>query len=363
MAVLTPRSGIENMGGHMAALPELPGSEPVIKLASNENALGPSYLAIEAAQQETERMHWYPEDRGTLPLQEAIGARHGLDPARIVVGPGSDELLTRLIRGYLREGDELIFSRRGYAKFRNYAHSVGAIPVPADDKDFTADVDQMLASVTPKTRVVMIANPDNPTSTHVPGAAIRCLHAGLPEDVLLVLDSAYAEYVTADDYEDPVQLVNEAGNVVMTRTFSKIHGLAGLRLGWTYAGEAIVDTMRRLSATFPVSGVAIAAGVAALDDFHHIENVKTHTDHWREEAARTLNAAGLRVLPSQTNFVLIDFSNASVTADTAEERLLGKRILVRRLTAPGLESCLRMTIGMEYEMELALDELRALMGQ
>ncbi|MGI9303580.1 MAG: pyridoxal phosphate-dependent aminotransferase [Gammaproteobacteria bacterium] len=347
----------------MAALPALPGAEPVVKLASNENALGPSPLAVEAAREQANAMQWYPEAPGTTPLQEAIANRYGLEADRIVVGPGSDELLTRLIRGYLREGDELIFSRRGYAKFANYAHAVDATPVPVDDTQFVTDVDRILAHVTPRTHVVTIANPDNPLGTYVSAPDIRRLHAGLPGDVLLILDSAYAEYVTASDYEDAAALASEAENVVMTRTFSKIYGLAGLRLGWAYAATAIIDTMRRLSATFPVSGIALAAGVAALEDVRYAENVKVHTVRWREALTQSLDARGLRVVPSQTNFVLVDFDASGETADEAERFLLARRIIARRFNSPGLQTCLRITIGLEHEMRSLVDAISEFMDR
>ena len=251
MAGPEPRPGVLDFAGHMVALPSVDGAPASTLLASNECALGPSPRAVEAAGAAMAAAHLYPETQQD-DLAAAIGARFDLDPARIACGNGSDELLARLARAYLRPGDELVHLARGYQKFPKYALQESARPVAVADRDLLADVDALLAAVTDRTRIVMLANPDNPSGRHLPGDEVRRLHAGLPEHVLLVLDSAYAEYVGAADYEPPQALIDETANVVMTRTFSKIFGLAGARLGWLYGPTAIVDAVRRVGSTYPI---------------------------------------------------------------------------------------------------------------
>ena len=262
MPALNPRPGLLNIRPHMIT-PQGGAVRPKICIASNESAFGASpkaYRAAEAAVRDLER---YPEE-GPDKLAAAIAESQSLDIDRIACGPGSDDLLSRLARAYLRAGDELIHSVNGYQKIPNYAHANDAVPVSAPDRDFTADVDALLAAVTPHTRMVMLANPDNPTGSLVTAEEIRRLRAGLPGGVLLVLDSAYAEYVDRPDYERPDRLVEAFDNIVMTRTFSKIYGLAGARVGWLYGPPAVVDAVKRIGSTFPLSSLSLAAALAAL---------------------------------------------------------------------------------------------------
>lgn len=340
----------------MAPLPEPgPDVQTVIKLASNESALGPSPRAVERAQAMCTRMQWYAEREGTQPLQRAIAARFDLDPDRVVVGPGSDEILSRLIRGYLRLGEELIFNERGYAKFGNYAHSVDAVPIAAPDSDYVADVDAILSRVSGRTRIVALANPDNPTGTYLPVDEVLRLRQALPDDVLLILDGAYAEYVNSEDFDAGISLADRYDNVAITRTFSKIFGLAGLRLGWAYAAPAVIDTLRRLSTTFPVSSIAIAAGIEAMADRDHTEKVRRHNERWRTWLTDQLTGLGFHCIPSQTNFLLADTAAAGVSPETLDQFLLERGILIRRFPRPGLDHCVRVTIGADSDM-LALGE-------
>jgi len=361
MSSVSPRPGILNIKPHMLATGLASGGGPKINLSSNENALGASPQATAAAHTALGTMERYSEDGPTL-LADAIGEAFGLDPARIVCGHGSDELLQRLARGFLNPGDEVIHSVHGYLKFPNYAHAMGAVPVAAPDDDFRASVDAMLSCVTPGTRMVLLANPDNPTGTILGGAEIRRLHAGLPDNVLLVLDSAYAEYVTAADYESPVALVDAAHNVVMTRTFSKIFGMAGMRLGWLYGPPAIVDVLRRLGLTFPISSPATAAGIAALHDVEHRARVFAHNRDQLTRFCTELRALGLRYLPSNGNFVLLDFAGQQQSARQAYEFLNARGIVGRMFNSPDYRNMLRITIGLEPEMRQAMAELREFAG-
>ena len=356
--MLKPRNGILNIKPHMMATPAGDGAGVTLNLASNESALGPSPKALVAARAALDSIERYPEDGGGR-LAEAIGAAFGLNPQRIVCGHGSDELLGRLARAYLDPGDELIHCVHGYLKFPNYAHAMSAKPVAAPDVDFRASVEGILACVTPRTRMVMLANPDNPTGSFLDGPEIRRLHAGLPGNVLLVLDSAYAEYVAAADYELPMPLVDNAQNVVMTRTFSKIFGLAGMRLGWLYGPPAVVDVMQRLSITFPVSAPAVAAGIAAVDDREHRDRVFVHNRDLLRWFTHELTDLGLHVYPSQTNFVLIRFDNSARPAQAAYRYLFERGIVARMFNSPDYHHMVRITIGLEPEMHAATAALRA----
>ena len=361
MSSVNARPGILNIKPHMLATGPASGTGPKINLSSNENALGASPEATAAARTALDNMERYSEDGPAL-LADAIGEAFGLDPAQIVCGPGSDELLQRLARGFLNPGDEVIHSVHGYLKFPNYAHAMGAVPVAAPDDHFRASVDAMLSCVTPSTRMVLLANPDNPTGTILGGAEIRRLHAGLPGNVLLVLDSAYAEYVTAADYELPVSLVDSAQNVVMTRTFSKIFGMAGMRLGWLYGPPAIVDVLRRLGLTFPISSAATAAGIAALRDVEHRARVFAHNRDQLTRFCADMQELGLRYLPSNGNFVLLDFAGQKQSAKQAYDFLDARGIVGRMFNSPDYRNMLRITIGLGEEMRQATSALREFMG-
>ena len=355
--MLNPRKGILDIKPHMVATPAGDGAIARMNLASNESALGPSPKALAAAHAALDSIERYPED-GAARLAEAIGAAFDLNPQRIVCGHGSDELLGRLARAYLDPGDELIHSAHGYLKFPNYAHAMSAKPVAAPDSDFRASVEGILSCITPRTRMVTLANPDNPTGTLLGGGEIRRLHASLPSDVLLVLDSAYAEYVTAADYELPVALVDAAQNVVMTRTFSKIFGLAGMRLGWLYGPPAVVDVLRRLSMTFPISAPAAAAGIAAAGDRVHRDGVFAHNRDLLRWFTQELTDLGLHVYPSQANFVLVRFDDSTRGAQDAYRYLFERGIVTRMFASPDYRNMVRITIGLEPEMHAAATALR-----
>ena len=259
MTAPTPRPGIMDIKPYVPGKSGDDDGRPVIKLSSNESALGPSPRAVEAAKRAAETMVRYPDGAATV-LREAIGRRWGLDPARIVCGCGSDELLEMLLRAYAGPGDEVLYSQYGFAVYPIATMAAGATPVTAPERDYRTDVDAMLAAVTERTRVVFLANPNNPTGSYIPAAEMQRLRAGLPDHVLLVVDSAYAEFVDRDDYSAGAELVDAGDNTVMTRTFSKIYALAGLRIGWLYGPPAIVDVLNRIRAPFNVCSVAHGRG-------------------------------------------------------------------------------------------------------
>ncbi len=366
MSTLTPRPGILTLSPYVGGKSELPGIARVIKLSSNESPMGPSPRAVEAYRKEAEKLADYP-DGAAEAVREAIGARYGLDPARIVCGCGSDELITLLTRAYAGPGDEVLFSEHGFAMYPIATQGVGADPVTAPETALTADVDALLSKVTERTRILFLANPNNPTGSYIPAAEVARLRAGLPDGVLLVLDAAYAEYVTRNDYAAGEALVDAAiggpENVVMIRTFSKIYGLAAVRLGWGYCPPSVADVLNRLRNPFNVTRPAQAAGIAALDDIAHLDGAREHNDIWLPWLSRELEAIGLTAHPSVGNFVLVRFpAEAAKNADAANDCLNAKGIIPRKVGNYGLADCLRITIGTEDEMRAVVDALTEFMG-
>ena len=358
MSLPATKASIYNIRPHMIAPPALAEAPCArVLLNSNESALGPSPAALEAARHALTAIERYPDDAPAR-LGAALADSFELDAARIVVGPGSDELLARIARAYLDHDTELVHSARGYLKFPNYAHANGARPVGAPDQEFRASVDGVVSCVNAHTRVVMLANPDNPTGTYLRGDEVRALRHRLPEQVLLVLDCAYAEYVDDQDYEPASRLVEEFDNVVMTRTFSKIFGLAGLRLGWLYGPPAVVDVLQRIATTFPISTPALAAGVAALADRDYTNQVRVHNTHWREWLAAELTALGFGVYDSGTNFVLARVDRPGVNAEHVDTFLSRQGIAIRRFNSPAYERHFRITVGLEPEMRRLVDSLQ-----
>src|SRR5258706_7718213 len=277
---LSPKPGVLDIAPYIGGRAHAPGVESTFKLSSNESALGPSARAIAAFKATSDGLSIYPEGSAKI-LREALGEAYGLDPARIVCGNGSDELLALLAHAYLRPGDEVMFTRHGFLVYRIAALANSATPVEVPENNLRADVDAMLARVTPRTRLVYLANPNNPTGTYIPHDEVRRLHAGLPDNALLVIDAAYCEYMRRNDYEPGIEMVANFPNVVMTRTFSKIYGLAGLRIGWAYCPAAVADALNRIRGPFNVSVPAQLAAVAALKDRAHVETSFAHNQKWR----------------------------------------------------------------------------------
>ena len=348
--------------GILAADPYVPGKSkapgvagPVYKLSSNETPLGASPRAIEAFRSAVDALPAYPDGTAT-PLREALGRRHGLDPARIVCGAGSDEILYMLANIYCEPGDEGIYTEHGFLLYRTALLAAEAVPVIVAERDFRVDVDAILAAVTARTRIVYIANPNNPTGTYVDRGAVRRLADGLPSHVLLVLDAAYAEYVGDADYDDGFSLVHERENVVVTRTFSKIYGLASLRLGWCYAPAAIIEAINRVRSPFNVNDPAMRAGVAAVEDQPHIDAAIAHNSHWRALLTRELRTLGFPVTESAANFVLIHLRSPD-EAKAADAFLTRRGLILRMVGAYKLPSCLRLSVGGEVANRLVIDAI------
>lgn len=340
----------------MGIAPYVPGrsttddGRKVVKLSSNENPLGTSRAARDAFAAAAGQLERYP-DASAAELRETLAAKHGLDPARIIYGNGSDEVLHLAAGAFAGQGDEVIYVRYGFAVYDIAARRVGATPVIAPDRDYATDVDAVLAAVTDRTRIVYIANPNNPTGTYTAKAGIARLHAGLRPDILLVLDHAYAEYIDGDAEDGGMALAERATNVLVTRTFSKMYGLAAERIGWGYASAEIIDAMHRIRLPFSITIAGTAAAVAALGDTDFVEHTRAHNAEWRawfSSEIGKLGNAGLRAVPSQANFVLVLFEGA-LTAEAAYKGLMDAGYIVRWLPGQGLPHGLRITIGTEDE--------------
>ncbi|RJY10361.1 histidinol-phosphate transaminase [Aurantiacibacter aquimixticola] len=334
----------------------------LIKLSANENPLGCSPLAMQALGL-AGAPAFYP-DPGATRLREAIGALHGIEPERIVCGTGSDELLNLAVQGFAGEGDEVVFSRYSFVVYEIAALRCGATIVEVADRDFGADVDAMLAAVTERTRVVFIANPNNPTGTFLPRAELERLHAGLPDNVLLVVDHAYGEYLEADEDDGAMALADAHGNVLVTRTFSKIYGLAGERIGWATGAPHLVDALNRIRGPFNVTTSGQRAAVAALEDQDFVTASRDHNAAERERFAERiamLGNRGLAAVPSKANFLLVRFTG-ELTAETALNAMAEAGYAVRHLPGQGLGDALRITIGRREDMDAIADLLAELTG-
>jgi histidinol-phosphate aminotransferase len=340
----TPKPGVLEITPYIGTRAEAPAR--VHQLSANESALGPSPAAVEAFRAAGAELQFYP-DGGAYDLRAAIGKAHGLNPERIVCGNGSDELLTLLADAYLRPGDEVLFSEHAFVVYRIATLANSAVPVVVPEPNLRVDVERMLAAVTGKTRLVYLANPNNPTGTYLSGEELRRLHAGLSPETLLVLDAAYAEFVRRNDYESGIEMVSQFDNVVMTRTFSKAYALAALRVGWAFCPPAVADVLNRVRGPYNVSIAAQRAAAAALGDRAHLEKAITHNETWRGWIAGQVRKLGLRADDSAGNFVLIHFPKSGKTAKQADRFLVQRGIMLRPVANYGLPDCLRMTVGSE----------------
>ena len=347
-----PKPYIRDIHAYVPGKSAADDGRKLVKLSANENPLGHSPAAREAMAHIAGRAEALYPDPGATALRNAIAQQHGLDPARIVCGTGSDELLNLAAQGYAGAGDEVLYVRYGFAVYDIAARRVGAVPVIAPDKDYATNVDALIACITSKTRVIFLANPNNPTGTLASRADLAQLHKAIPAEVLLVLDQAYAEYLAPHDDDGGLALAQNADNVLVTRTFSKIYGLAGERIGWATGAPHIIDTLNRIRGPFNVTATAQAAAIAALSDQAFVERSRAHNTQWRGWLADEIAALGnygLSVVPSQCNFLLVLFPNAAL-AETALNGLMAAGYIVRWLPGQELPHALRITIGTEADM-------------
>ena len=357
-----PRPGIMDIAPYVPGSQVAPGHSTPARLASNENPLGCSPKAREAYRAVADTIHLYP-DGGAVGLRDTIGAAHGLEPERIVCGTGSDELIVMLARAYAGQGDRVVYSQYGFLMYPLSAMAVGARPVAVPEADFTSSVDNLIAGAARGAALVYLANPNNPTGTWLPSAELYRLRAGLPPDVLLVIDSAYAEYMESEVYEAGAALVRESvdagDNVVMLRTFSKLHGLAGLRLGWAYCPPTVADVLNRVRGPFNVNATAQAVGIAALTDTDFMQQSMAHNTEWRPWLADELRNLGLHIPGDAGNFVLARFSpKLGKSAAEANAFLAERGILVRPLVPYGLADALRITVGLPEQNRAVVAALR-----
>ena len=357
----TPRPEIMAIAPYVGGESSIPGVSRIIKLSSNEGPFGPPPAARRAIAEGAEKMARYP-DGSVRGLREAIGTHYGLDAARIVCGNGSDEVLSMLIQAYGGPGTEIVMSQYGFSIYEIFGTLAGSTVIKAPETDMIADIDAILDVVTDKTALVFLANPNNPTGALVPMAELKRLRDGLPPHVLLVIDAAYAEYVERPDYDGGLSLVDAGENTVMTRTFSKIWGLGGARLGWLYGPAAIVDVMNRLRPPFNINSTAATAGIAALSEAGWEKMSRDHNTKARARVAAALTEAGIRVWPSEGNFVLADFGTAD-QARAADAALKAEGVIARMLVSYGLAHCLRITIGTDEECQIVTDCLSSFMAR
>lgn len=356
MTTPTPRPGIMDIAPYVGGEAKAAPGQRLIRLASNEGAYGPPPKAIEALRHYLPDLHRYP-DGSCLALREALAKKHGISPEAIVCGAGSDELIGLLCRAYAGAGDEVLHSQYGFLMYAIAARAVGATPVSAPEQSLCADVDALLKAVTPRTKILFLANPNNPTGSLLGKSEVARLHAGLRSDILLVLDAAYAEFVTGSGYSAGDELVG-AGNVVVLRTFSKIYALAGPRLGWAHASSAIAGVLNRVRGPFNVPAVAQVAGLAALGDDQFVHHAHQENAKVKTAFEAQLVALGLKFYPSAGNFVLVQFGPE---AEIIRLKLKERGILVRQMGAYNLPETLRITIGTAEEMAIVADALKEIL--
>jgi histidinol-phosphate aminotransferase len=356
----SPRPEILTIHPYVAGESELAGLNRTVKLSSNEGAFGVPPSARAAIIRAAEETYRYP-DGGAGPLRAAIGKRWGLDPERIVCGAGSDDLLYQFCLSYGGPGRDIIMSAHGFSIYEIAGTYAGSRVIKVPERNLTADLDAMLAAVSPATRLVFLANPNNPTGSMVLPEDVARFRAELPPEVLLVLDSAYAEYVTHPAYDAGVKLVDATDNTVMTRTFSKIFGLGGMRIGWAYGPPAVIDVFNRVRAPFNVSIASQAAAIAALAEPGWVEKGRAHNSEYRPKLAAGLAAAGIKVWPSEGNFVLADFATPERAA-AADAHLRRRGVIARAVGGYGLPQCLRITVGTAEEVQVVIDALTEFMG-
>lgn len=352
-----PQPGILDIAAYVPGKAGAMGSHAV-KLSANESPLGASPKAIAAFQAAASQLELYPAGASN-PLRDALSEVHGLDAGRIVCGNGSGDLLHLLAQCYLGEGDEALMNRYGFSVYPIITKAAGARIVMVDETDYTADVDALLAAVTPATKIVWLANPNNPTGTYLSDAEVRRLHAGLRPDILLVVDSAYAEYVTAADYSVGQDLVAESENVVMVRTLSKM-GLAAVRVGWMYGPAPVVDAINRIRGPFNVNLPGQLAGAAAVRDSEFTAQLQAHNTQWRDWLSAELDGNHMRVVPSQGNFIMVLFPDAA-HAKLVFDTLMERGLVVREIgDSYGIPHGLRISIGSEQAMRGVAGILKAL---
>jgi len=362
MSTLKSRKGLDSITTYKQGKSEIRDNDNPIKLSSNESPFGASPRTLAAFKSAAETIHRYP-DGSQSELRQALADVHKLNVDQIVCGNGSEELIGLIVRSFISPGDELLLSENHFVMCPIYGRSQGAEIIFAPETDYNMDVDALLERVNEKTRIVIVANPNNPTGTYISETEIRRLHAGLSTDVLLIVDGAYAEYVIADDYNSALDMVEQYDNVVVTRTFSKIYGLAGLRIGWAYCPQQVLSAVQRIRTPFNANSAAMSAAAAAVRDLEHVEMVCEHTARWQKIIAERVAELGIASPPSVSNFYLLDFKNiANKSGADAASFLESRGIIPRPAGSNSSSDFLRITIGLDEENEAALNALAQYMA-
>ena len=356
-----PKAGILDIAPYVGGKSKTSSGVKAVKLSSNETPLGASPAAIAAFQESAKTLHRYPDGTAAA-LREAIAEVYNLPVDQLICGAGSDELIGLLVAAYAGEEDEVLYCEHGFLMYKIYAQSHGATPVTAPEKNLRTDINALLAAVTERTKIVFIANPNNPTGSYISRNELARLHEGLPPHVILAVDGAYAEYSERDDYSNGEELVRKFENVVMLRTFSKIYGLSALRLGWAFAPKHIIDVLNRIRGPFNNSAPGLAAGAAAVRDLRFTQLTKNFNGKWLKWLSGELTALGLKVHPSIANFILVEFPEGKHSASAANAFLMERGLIVREVANYGLPQCLRITIGLEEDNHAIVESLKAFLG-
>ena len=354
MVQLKAKPGIEQINIYQGGLAKLEGVKDVVKLSSNENPFGPSAFAIEAIRKMAFDLHLYPSSDHSA-LRAAIAANFRISAENIICGVGSDEILSFLCHAYAGPGDEVIHTEHGFALYRICTLAAGAIPIEVAEKERITDVQAIIDACTPRTKIIFIANPNNPTGTMVSLQEITFLADNIPSHILLVLDGAYVDYI--EDYDGGAKLVESRENVFMTRTFSKLYGLGGMRVGWGYGHKSVIDNLNRIRGPFNLSSPALVAAEAAVRDQKYIEKCRSENDRLRSWLSKALNEYGITSDPSMGNFILARFENQE-EAGNCDEFLKSKGLLVRQVVSYKLPQCLRISIGNEKSCHRVADAMR-----
>ena len=353
-----PKKYLESIKPYKGGVSKVDGIDKIFKLSSNENPFGASLLAIEEYKKVSAELGVYP-DSSNLMLREMISKKYSLEIDRIICGCGSDEILHLLAKTYLNEGQEGLISENAFAVYPLAISTSGAKVIRAKEKNFKPMVDNIISSVTKDTRIIYLANPNNPTGTLLKYEELEKLHTSIPSDILLVIDAAYSEYVTDKDYSVGFELAKDYENIVITKTFSKVFGLAGLRIGWAYCPVDISKTLSTLKVPFSVNVAAQKAAIQALKDDNFINSSVEHNSKWINILEENLSEMGLKVYPSQCNFLLVEFSpEVKISAPEAYDILCSKGLIVREMQEYNLPNCLRITIGTEEANLLLMDNLK-----
>ena len=358
MGKIEPQPGIMNIALYQSGAAHVPGVDNVIKLSSNENPYGPSPKAVEAVRNAAAQMHRYPNTDHTS-LRAAIGEAHDMDPDRIICGVGSDEIIHFLCQAYAGPGDEVLHTEHGFSMYKISAMAAGATPVEVKERERVTDVDALLAGCTERTRLVFIANPNNPTGTMISEAEVARLADNIPPQAILVLDGAYAEYVEGFDAGKAV--IDARSNVFMTRTFSKLYGLGGIRVGWGYGPREIIDVLNRIRGPFNLSTVALAAAEAAIRDTAYVEKCRADNARLRAWLAEALAELGVASDTSCANFILARFASKT-EAEACDAHLQSEGLIVRRVAGYNLPEALRITVGDEISCRRLVAAVRAFKG-